>query len=104
MSLISEPPVAINETRLSRETASALRACSDCRAAAGCRIAACLGRLGRIREQMTPSEDNAWLRTRIDEYMGVEVCLAGLLGMNDSPAAATHRPHLRHRPGEGVRA
>lgn len=119
MSIIPEPPTHISESMVSLEAdiGMALTACADCQAAATCRIAAGLARLARIRDRMVPHDGNMWLRGRIDEYLGIQVCLAGVFGIEPSEVGvaaavssgqpASHRSitlemALRHRGPTGL--
>ncbi|HLO74853.1 MAG TPA: hypothetical protein VK196_00175 [Magnetospirillum sp.] len=106
MSIISELPVHLDESKVSLEddAGSVLTACMDCEGAATCRIAAGLARLARLRERMAPHDDNLWLRGRIDEYLGVQVCLAGVFGLSAPTEAAKAPPSASHpdTPKAGV--
>lgn len=101
MSIISELPDGVAETKVSLEwgAATAPAPCAGCAMAGTCRVAAGLARLARIRGKLVPSDDNMWLRGRIDEYLGLQVCLAGLFGM--SPASLG-RPQAVAAPARSV--
>lgn len=92
MSIILEPPAHPHDGLVSLEgdAAETLTACARCPQAGTCRIAAGLTRLARIRERMVPNANNMWLRGRIDEYLGIQVCLAGVFGMG--PAELAEHP------------
>lgn len=103
MSIIPELPTQISESMVSLEADAnmALTACADCQMADTCRIAAGLARLARIRDRMVPHEGNMWLRGRIDEYLGIRVCLAGVFGIQstelDAPVTAQEAQQASHR-------
>lgn len=104
MSIIPEPPAQISESMVSVEgdATVALTACTRCHLAGTCRIAAGLARLARIRGKLVPNENNMWLRGRIDEYLGIQVCLAGVFGIG--PSALSDVPAIPDETQGGHRS
>lgn len=71
---------------------AALATCANCRKAGTCRIALSLNRLARLRDKLPQGGVHSWLHDRIDDYLDVPVCLAGVFRINE--------PHLPPPPPE----
>jgi len=71
---------------------AALSVCANCQLAGTCRIAASLNRLARVRDKLPEGGVHSWLHDRIDDYLDVPVCLAGVFRIG--------APHMAPPPPE----
>lgn len=78
------------------EPRAALSVCATCQLAGTCRIAAGLNRLARLRDKLPEGGVHSWLHDRIDDYLDVPVCLAGVFRIG-APHMAPPPPE---RPGQ----
>jgi hypothetical protein len=65
-----------------------MRCCQDCDTSGTCRIPEEISRLKRIHTVIHKQGGNPWLEARIEQYIGLDICLSALFGLENLHAKA----------------